>query len=98
MTQAELWTRWLKIRTDNAPALTQAAMKRIIDELHTDYPHHVITLTEGGKVVGCRRIFVADRSYAQQMLADPEQKIEVGTMTGGRIGFGHDGQAIDKLQ
>lgn len=97
-TQAELWTRWLKIRTDSAPVLTQGALNRIFEELHRDYPHTIITITDNGAVIGTRRVFLADRSYAQAMIADPEQKIEVGTMTGGRIGTAHNGRVIDKLQ
>lgn len=97
-TQAELWVRWLKIRTDNAPALSQGAVKQILDELHGDYPHKVILLTDNGEVVGTRRVFFADRSYAQQMMSDQGQKITVGTMTGGAIGTAHNGRVIDKLQ
>lgn len=97
-TQAELWVRWLKIRTDNAPALTQGEVKRILDELHGDYPHRVIILTQDGAAVGTRRVFLADRSYAQQMFDDQGQQITVGTMTAGAIGTAHNGRVIDKLQ
>jgi hypothetical protein len=99
-TQAELWVRFLKMRTDNMSMLTgldnvDEAVK-IIKQLSMDYPNQEFKLTSKGSVVGMRRVF-GDRSYVDFMLDDLQngvQQCTIGTMGEGMLGTAGNGTII----
>jgi hypothetical protein len=92
MTEAEKWVRFFKMRTES---MTQVeALRKIMRELESDYPHQLFNLVDGGAMVGSRRVFV-DKSYCDMMMNDTQEgKITFGKLSDGLLGTAGNGRTI----